>query len=177
MSLGNRKPCEYCWLGPLCKRCSFDLYRDGGPISPTDVFFYRKDFVVDDEENTLSFEGMPPIDKEEIYELLFDETYLTMTFNTCRDAYAFTKIFPAGSQAIFYYNVGQSIFISEAYEYTQEANSAELKLPISQFQRYENSTLPYETINDLLKNVVNNFTTNTLFSLRFCTTGEQFTDA
>lgn len=166
MSLGNRKPCEYCWIGPVCKRCNFDLSR---PNPDSDVFVYESDNLL------LSLSGSSPINVEEINKITFDENNLTIEFTTCDDKFAFKKIFPSGSQFIFYYNPF-NIFIIDGYIDITVSDQKLLTISMTQFRVADESDYVHSTIIELLDNTVNDITTSQPFFIRVCTNGEQFKD-
>ena len=172
MSLGNRKPCDYCWLGPVCKVCSFDLFKRS-----TEEFLYQAELGLDEE---LLYTGSSPLDVDDVFQIKFDINYLTIKFTNCNIRRAFTKIFPAGSQAVFYYSNSsgnRAIYLYDGYEYNLTDDLSLIQIPINKFILNDQSTYDQGKIMNFLNDIVLTQTEGLPFKLRFCTSGEQFNDS
>lgn len=123
--MADTSKCEYMWFDSCCKIATFSVIKDG-------VFY-----SYDSNSDITELNTTPPLSS--IIKIDITRNYITLSFNNCSSKVGVLKLFPPGSQIV----VGISTltncfyFVSEGYSYTTSLFENEIRLNISQFEKYE----------------------------------------
>jgi len=130
----SRNLCKYAWFEPMASYLAaymqISAEEPGFIVSNVDNFIFYDEAVI----------SAPPFDVEKVK---INETNLYFIFKSCYDMFAFTEIFPPGSQMILSVEYDECVyFISEgtAYEFPFDEQNRTLQLSLVQFSKIQNES-------------------------------------